>query len=204
MRASLVFMSFSAIALALATACGGTVDPGTGGGGNHNTGGNHTGGNNTGGTGGGNYCGGITGITCSASQFCAFPDQICGADDSTGTCVPRPTACDKNIDPVCACDGQVYNNECEAQAAGTDVSNLGGCTPPQGTFACGPKFCAKGQQYCRRDVSDVGSIPDGFTCVSLPAGCGAAPDCACLAGEVCGDMCEATADGGFKLTCPGG
>src|SRR6059058_1086117 len=59
-------------------------------------------------------------------------------------------------------------------------------------------------QYCERQLSDGGGLPDTFTWRQLPAGCGAAPSCACLANELCGDQCVATPDNGFMVSCPGG
>ena len=39
-----------------------------------------------------------------------------------GTCEVRPTNCAETFDPVCACDGNTYDNACFANAAGTLVS----------------------------------------------------------------------------------
>jgi hypothetical protein len=107
--------------------------------------------------------------------------------------------------PVCGCDGMVYGNDCEAQAAGVDVDLTGSCTPPQGNlFPCGAGFCNLDTEYCQVQVSDVGGIDDGFTCMALPNGCGNAPDCACLSGEPCDFNCDGDAANGLTLTCPGG
>ena len=183
---------------------GGTGGGGTAGTGGSNTGGSNTGGSSTGGSGGGAMCGGIAGIQCAENQFCDFPDDMCGAADGAGTCAPRPDACDKVLDPKCACDGKVYDNACEAQKAGADIGTLGGCPAPAGQFPCGAGFCAKGQQYCQVDVSDVGGIPNGYGCKPLPADCSqAGATCDCLAGQPCGNMCQQV-DGGFVVTCPGG
>ena len=183
---------------------GGTGGGGTAGTGGSNTGGSNTGGSSTGGSGGGAMCGGIAGIQCAENQFCDFPDDMCGAADGAGTCAPRPDVCDQVLDPKCACDGKVYNNACEAQKAGADIGTLGGCPAPAGQFPCGAGFCAKGQQYCQVDVSDVGGIPNGYGCKPLPADCSqAGATCDCLAGQPCGNMCQQV-DGGFVVTCPGG
>ncbi|MCC6558685.1 MAG: hypothetical protein IT372_37595 [Polyangiaceae bacterium] len=161
------------------------------------------GGGGQGGQGGasGNECGGIGGIPCAADEYCDYGDNSCGADDGLGVCKPRPQGCPDVYMPACGCDGTVYGNECDANGAGSDISAYGGCTPPAGTFACGYTFCATGQQYCQRSVSDVGGEPDIYMCMDLPAGCG---DCACLASEPCGSMCEQLPSGGFLVTCPGG
>lgn len=182
------------------TASGGTTNSG----GNTSSGGS-TGGT-TGGTGGattGKMCGGIAGIQCAADEYCDFPDDQCGAADGAGECKPRPQGCPDIYMPVCMCNGMVGGNDCDAQAQGQDMNVLGGCTPPDGMMACGAHFCDKSMYYCQRTTSDVVGYPDSFSCMPLPADCGATPTCACLANENCSDMC-AEADGGLTLTCPGG
>ncbi len=163
-----------------------------------------TGGSSSTGVGGGSVCGGFAGTACAATEFCDYPASTCGAADEQGTCKPRPQACDKNLAPACACDGTIYGNSCEAEAAGVDVNDNGTCKAPMGKFACGSSFCEVGVTYCRRTTSDVGGEPSSFQCVSLPPLCGNPASCACLAKEVCGSMCEATSAGGFIVTCPGG
>lgn len=150
-------------------------------------------------------CGGFAGFTCDPGLVCDFAENDCGGSDSLGTCVEPPTGCGDPAMWVCGCDGMVYDGECEAFSAETDVSIYGGCTAPLDTFACGFRFCAANTQYCRRQVSDVGGFPDVFECVDIPASCTGMPDCACLAAESCGDMCEVRpVDGSLLLTCPGG
>jgi hypothetical protein len=185
---------------------GGTSSGGSSGGsstGGSSTGG-ATGGSSTGGSGGGMPCGGIAGTQCDAPLYCDYGEDTCGSADGSGTCKPKPQGCPDVFEPVCACDGKVYGNACEAAKAGLDVQALGGCPAPEGDFPCGAHFCSKASQYCQEDVSDVGGVPSTFSCKQLPAGCmvpGAT--CACLSGEPCGNMCQ-SADGGFTLTCPGG
>lgn len=69
-------------------------------------------------------CGGIGGLTCEADQFCDFPNDQCGGDDSTGVCRTRPTDCpEPNADEVlCGCNFDTYGSECLANQAGQDVS----------------------------------------------------------------------------------
>ena len=45
-----------------------------------------------------------------------------------GECIARPTSCDLNFEPVCACDGQTYSNECMAAMAGFSTVAMGECT----------------------------------------------------------------------------
>ncbi len=210
-------VAIAAAALAMA-GCGdgGGGSGGTGGtggttgttssGGTTNTGGTTSSGGttNTGGAGGGTMCGGFAGLQCAADEYCDFPDDLCGGADGSGVCKPRPEGCNNIYQPVCTCDGTVAGNDCDAYSQGLDVSILGGCTPPDGMFACGVGFCDKAMFYCRKTLSDVGGYPDSYECQALPAGCaGGAPTCACLADQPCSDMC-AEADGGVTLTCPGG
>lgn len=149
-------------------------------------------------------CGTIAGIPCPSTMFCDFSNDQCGGDDGGGTCEPIPTACDDNVLPACACDGEVYGNPCEANAAGFDVNASGTCSvPPPTTFACGWTYCTF-DAYCERSTSDVGSEPTGYVCKSLPAVCGGAPACPCLANEPCGSICAADAAGHLTATCPGG
>lgn len=178
-----------------------TGGAGTGGGGN--TGG----GSNTGGAGGtmmGGPCGGIAGTPCGDTQYCDFDEDSCGSADQTGTCEDKPSSCPDVVEPVCACDGKVYNNACEAAADGVDISLLGGCPAPPGGFPCGAGFCDQASEFCQVVISDVAGDPNVYTCHELPPNC-LAPDatCACLSDLPCGSMCE-EADGGFTLTCPGG
>ena len=98
----------------------------------------------------------------------------------------------------------IYSNECNAQQAGVDITTADKCTPPTGTFACGTTYCDKAGTYCAVLVSDVAGVPDDHACRALPAGCGGAATCSCLAGEACGDRCSGTLADGFTLTCPGG
>jgi len=63
---------------------------------------------------------------CASDEFCEFPDDQCG-DGQTGTCKPRPSICPAVVDPVCGCDNNTHNNQCEAAAAGTDVQYDGRC-----------------------------------------------------------------------------
>jgi hypothetical protein len=148
-------------------------------------------------------CGGIMGLVCDKGSWCDYPRNDCGGADDMGVCPARPASCPRLFQPVCACDGAVYDNECLAQQAGLDVDDQGACKPPANMFACGALFCALADEYCRRTISDVAGFPDDWACLALPAACGAAPTCACLTREPCGQDCQETG-GGLRLTCPGG
>lgn len=74
-------------------------------------------------------CGGRSGDTCAANQFCSFTDAaICGRADATGVCTARPQVCPQFILQVCGCNGVTYGNSCFANTAGTSVLHTGPCT----------------------------------------------------------------------------
>jgi hypothetical protein len=148
-------------------------------------------------------CGGFGGDSCDGTQLCDYPDDICGADDGTGTCQPRPVACPDVVQLVCGCDNQVYTNPCEANSQGVDINRLGGCQAPAGTFACGPYFCNASTSYCEiREGGAIGTQPS-YACLAIPAACPPQPgrDCTCFTGETCASSCQESADGTFTLTC---
>jgi len=64
------------------------------------------------------------GKQCASTEYCDI--QIasgCFSSDTAGTCKPRPTSCPTECDPVVACDGGFYCNECEAQLAGFSATD---------------------------------------------------------------------------------
>lgn len=181
---------FLLIAGALA-ACGSDVNGGGSGGGS----------GGSGGSGGGAMSTPCGSMMCAPTEYCDWTDDACGESGGTGTCKPRPMACPELYAPVCACDGTVQSSDCSANGAGSDIDTEGACTPPAGLFLCGAHFCAVGQQYCERTLSDVGGYPDSTMCKDLPAGC---MNCACLANVNCGNTCQDVSGGGSIVTCPGG
>lgn len=162
-----------------------------------------TGATSTSGAGGGALCGTLAGLTCGPDEYCDYGNDQCGGDDGSGTCTPKPTACDDHVEPACACDGKVYGNPCDANAAGVDVNGAGGCPAPMNTFACGFTYCSF-DSYCERQTSDVGGEPTLYACKPLPTACGGVASCACVANEPCGGLCMADAGGHVTATCPGG
>jgi hypothetical protein len=75
-------------------------------------------------------CGTIVGIPCPEGQFCEFPAGMCGGADLAGTCVPVPTACPRNLDPVCGCNGATYPNDCARRAREIQKDHDGRCRSP--------------------------------------------------------------------------
>ncbi len=73
-------------------------------------------------------CGGREGQTCNDNEYCEYELQdMCGAADATGVCKAQPEVCTEEVNPVCGCDGETYNNACAANQAGTGVMSLGEC-----------------------------------------------------------------------------
>jgi hypothetical protein len=135
---------------------------------------------------------------CGADRFCDHGDGSCGA--TKGTCRPRPSACDLSLLPVCGCDGDVYSNACLATQAGVDLAADGACTPPVGSFACGPIYCNTSSELCEIRPAQNGEAAT-YACKLLSDECAAAPSCACLDTTTACDGVCADAGGGLVVTC---
>jgi hypothetical protein len=149
--------------------------------------------------------------TCPAecSYGCTYSDKLCGQGQDYGsvTCLTAPASCPAPTGGmVCACDGNVYANQCQALSSGHDLSQLGNCPLPEGTFYCGDHFCQKGTEYCVRYGSDIGGWADGYDCKPIPSACNApgGAACSCFAGETCGGSCTLDDLGNVTLMCFGG
>jgi hypothetical protein len=151
-------------------------------------------------TGTGGVCGGLLGASCSPGEFCKFaPGDFCGAADATGTCSPIPEVCGEIFAPVCACDGQTYDNACSANAAGTSVVSEGACeTPPTGTV-CGGLLggsCSDGE-FCNFPLDAICGAADATgICEPIPQACTREfnPVCGCN-DQTFSNACEAHAAG---------
>ena len=139
---------------------------------------------------------------CADTEYCQDGDPYaCDEDRSWAqrTCAEKPTACDDVAAPVCACDGEVYGNECEAAAAGVNVgSYVSSCAPPPGMFACRNRFCDAGSEYCTSEFE--GSV----ACQPLPdvGECSSTPSCESCFGETLpGDCYDCFDSGGVMLEC---
>lgn len=64
------------------------------------------------------HCGSWLGIGCSDSEFCDYGGESTCGTAAVGNCLVRPTMCSDICDPVCACDGLEYCNECQAHLMG--------------------------------------------------------------------------------------
>lgn len=76
----------------------------------------------------GEPCGGIAGVVCDEGLYCDFPVETeCGSGDQQGTCTVPPGACIPVMKAVCGCDGNTYNNACDAAYHGVSVQYSGEC-----------------------------------------------------------------------------
>lgn len=144
-------------------------------------------------------CGGFAQKTCPDSEYCDYPDNSCGVADQTGMCRTRPRSCPSDEAPTCGCDNKLYAGACPMQMAGTDFNTSGNCAIERGKFACGYTQCDLQTQYCLHDAKAAAG--DSYSCVTLPATCGNAAACSCLASERCGNACTGNAGTGLIATC---
>jgi hypothetical protein len=92
-------------------------------------------------------CGGLN-PACSKDEYCDFdPADLCGlAAGATGVCRPVPTDCTTDCPGVCACDGKLYCNVCEAHKAGVDDVTTDTCKRQPDA---GPGADCKNDNDCR-------------------------------------------------------
>lgn len=134
-------------------------------------------------------CGGIAGLRCEADEYCDYDESlggVCGIADGTGSCVERPTVCNRHFDPVCGCDGHTYSNACNARAAGTDVASDGPCARPE---------CPATGVVCTPECPGSGRLPSGAPCrrgewSEATCTCDPLPDDCRVAGCDDGEECQ--------------
>jgi hypothetical protein len=131
-------------------------------------------------------CSGLLGLPCDAGEFCDFAiGDFCGAADATGICKPIPSACDAILAPVCGCDDQSYDSDCEANRAGVSVARSGACAgDPAGGGICGGLLGAQcaADEFCNFAPGDFCGAADATgVCTRLPEACDLilAPVCGC-------------------------
>jgi hypothetical protein len=73
-------------------------------------------------------CGGAAGNTCADNEYCDFKSgENCGDEGASAICRIRSQGCEAIYWPVCGCDGNTYENDCEAGAVGWGYRFEGVC-----------------------------------------------------------------------------
>ncbi|MBW2734383.1 MAG: hypothetical protein JRH20_18505 [Deltaproteobacteria bacterium] len=63
---------------------------------------------------------------CEDGQYC-FMENCGQSREGIGTCKPRPDLCPEVSDPVCGCDGRLFDNSCKAAQHNMNVAHRGAC-----------------------------------------------------------------------------
>lgn len=147
-------------------------------------------------------------VPCQSTAECG--GQLCDGTPGCGTpwfCVPG-RACATVLTTYCDCNQVTFT---AGGCPGRPIAHVGACEMPPPptdagmvpTFACGPIQCTRGSQYCEVVLSDVGGVPNDYTCREFPPSC-SSRSCGCLQGLPCGDFCTVNAAGDVRTECGGG
>jgi hypothetical protein len=143
---------------------------------------------------------------CTKTQYCLFPDHLCGKGGS-GHCVeiPLATTCDgEDVEITCLCSDDVVKSPCRGAAEGIDVSNNAVCPYSVSTpsYRCGFLYCTN-DEFCLELDSPLDQQGEGVDYRCVPWTC---PErtCACPdpTKKCPGATCEPL-DGGTLVRCAG-
>lgn len=142
----------------------------------------------------GGQCGGFAGIPCAGEMaFCDHPAGSCQLADGMGECVLVSRQCDRNVDPVCGCDGVTYGNDCHRLRARVQLDHLGACAPDNPDGCRGNRDCGGDVSFCAKAT---GACEEAGECRDRPENCLAVidPVCGCD-GATYNNSCEAQREG---------
>jgi hypothetical protein len=109
-------------------------------------------------------CGTVAGLQCADGQLCELAPGQCQVADAAGRCIDVPATCLGILDPVCACDGNTYVNDCFRQQAKVQKAH-------DGTCQCPDLFCPPGTKPSDTDGNGcadqcVGTCDDDCDCLN--------------------------------------
>jgi hypothetical protein len=136
-------------------------------------------------------CGGEQQVGCSDGDVCRIERGMC-EQLAEGVCVEGPASCPTDVDLVCGCDGNTYDNACLALQMEVTVEFTGACGSGNLCGGANPA-CAAGE-ICRIEAGLCSTLAEG-TCVPEPWNCpDIEPVCGCD-GKTYLSACEAAVEG---------
>jgi hypothetical protein len=139
-------------------------------------------------------CGGP--FRCGQGEYCRFGrDSQCGGPSMPGVCTRVPSSCQRDLRPVCGCNGMTYQNECFAAKDGVSVRYGGECDSGSGGTGgsmdggTGDRVCGGEQAVsCRNGEYCDLAAGEGCDGIDKPRGeCRSRPtECSDMYDPVCG------------------